>query len=213
VLAWLALAIVLFLAGCGEDEGDAAPAASATPPPAAQVRLARTLTAGGQVLVFRHAKTGTEIAGREVLGDCSTQRNLSVQGQAQARQLGRDMRALGVPVGTVLASPLCRTAETAQLAFGRARETRDLVSPGVVGTEADDRRRVRRLVALANTPPAAGTTTVLVTHTGNIGGAFGEETVQEGEALVLAPVAGAARPRLVGRVGVEDWVPLRTALG
>ena len=42
---------------------------------------------------------------RPDLYDPTTQRNLSDDGRDQARQLGRAIRRLGIPVGTVLASP------------------------------------------------------------------------------------------------------------
>ena len=51
--------------------------------------------------------------------------------------------------------------------------------------------------------PPAGENTVLVTHTGNIGNALGEETVAEGETLVYGEGA-----ELVGRVPAEDWAGL-----
>ncbi len=49
---------------------------------------------------------------------------------------------------------------------------------------------------------------MLVTHTGNIGAAFGEETVQEGETLLYRPGA-----KLVGRVRAEEWAELASSAG
>lgn len=108
------------------------------------------------------------------------------------------MRELGVPVGEVRASPLCRTRETAELAFGRVRLDRSLITPGLVGTVEDDDRRARRLRRAVDQPPPPGLSTVLVTHTGNLGGAF-DESVVEGEVLAFA------RGRLVGRIRPEAW--------
>ena len=113
------------------------------------------------------------------------------------------MRALKIPVGDVRASPLCRARDTARLAFDRVELDRDLISPGVIGTEADDRRRAAALEKLAANPPPEGENTILVTHTGNIGSALGEETVAEGEALVYG-----AGGKLVGRVTAEEWAEL-----
>ena len=47
--------------------------------------------------------------------DCSTQRNLSEKGREQARQIGDRFRARQIRIGKVLASPLCRTRQTAAL--------------------------------------------------------------------------------------------------
>ena len=152
---------------------------------------------------MRHTKTETATDEVEVLGDCAQQRNLSDAGRAQARRIGRDIKALGVPVRTVLASPLCRAEETAELAFGKSSTRMMLVSPGVTGTVEDDDRRVAKLRAMTSAPE--GTATVLVTHTGNIGGAF-EQSVEEGDVLVYRD------GKLLGTVKPGDWVRLKAAL-
>jgi phosphohistidine phosphatase SixA len=188
------LALLALAAGCG---GDDEPAASSK-----DTALAKALQDGGVVLVMRHAKADTT-TGHEVLGDCSTQRNLTVEGREQARQIGREIKAVGVPVKQVQASPLCRAKETADLAFGHSKPSMVLVSPGVEGTLADDKRRIRKLRSMASAP--AGEATVMVTHIGNIGGAFHEETVPEGGVLVLRD------GKLLGVVKPEDWKRLEDA--
>ena len=188
--ALLALLAVLALAGCGDDD----PALTGRD----QV-LATALRDGGVVLVMRHAKTETATDETEVLGDCGRQRNLSEEGREQARAIGRDIEALGVPVDEVRASPLCRAKETADLAFGRSTVDETLVSPGVTGTIEDDDRRIAQLKEMASAP--AGKVTVLVTHTGNIGGAF-DQSVEEGDALVLRD------GNVLGVVGPSDWARL-----
>jgi phosphohistidine phosphatase SixA len=190
----LALAVLAAVAaGCGEDE----------PAPAQQQpSIVETLREGGLVLVVRHAKTDAEINQQELLRSCAFQRNLSEAGREQAREIGEAIRALRIPIGDVRSSPMCRTRDTARLAFGRVTLDRDLLSPGVIGTEADDERRAQRLSVMVQNPPPAGENTVLVTHTGNIGPALGEETVQEGDVLVYDG------GELVGRVESERWAEL-----
>lgn len=72
------------------------------------------------MVLYRHALApgGGDPPGL-TLGDCSTQRNLSDEGRAQARRLGERLREhLGAHrVTAVWASPWCRTLETARLAF------------------------------------------------------------------------------------------------
>jgi broad specificity phosphatase PhoE len=186
----LLLAVLALAAGCGDDEP-------------AQDPLVRTLQQGGNVLVVRHATADAEINRQERLRSCGLQRNLTEQGREQARAIGEGIRALRIPIGDVRASPLCRTRDTARLAFGHVTLDRELVSPGVIGTEADDARRARALHALVEDQPPAGENTVLVTHTGNIGAGLGEETVQEGELLAYGEGG-----RLVGRVRAEEWLAL-----
>jgi phosphohistidine phosphatase SixA len=186
--ALLALLAVLALAGCGSDD---------EPQLTGKERvLATALRDGGVVLVMRHTKTETATDEVEVLGDCGKQRNLSEEGREQARRIGRDVEALGVPVAEVRASPLCRAKETADLAFGRSTVDKVLVSPGVTGTIEDDDRRIAQLERMTSAPP--GKVTVLVTHTGNIGGAF-DQSVEEGDTLVFRD------GHLLGVVRPGDW--------
>ncbi len=200
--ALLLVAAVVLLAGCGG--GDGGTATTAAPDP-----LVSALRAGGLTLVMRHATTdATVVNGRERIGSCARQRNLTEAGREQARAIGRAVRALRIPIDEVRASPLCRTRETAELAFGRATLDRGLVTPGVLGTEADDRRRGRALRRRVQRGTAPGGDDVLVTHTGTIGEAFGEVTVEEGEALVFARGG-----RLVDRIPAERWARLVSAAG
>jgi phosphohistidine phosphatase SixA len=185
----LALAAIV---GCGEDE-----------PAAEDVELARALKAGGVALVMRHAITEPQTDRVEEVGDCTTQRNLTDEGRDQARQIGRDVDELGVPVDEVLTSPLCRTTETAELAFGNATPSMALLSAAEEATPEDE-RRIRRLEEMDTAPD--GSAKVLVTHTGNIGGAYGE-SVQEGDVVVVRD------DEVIGIVGADDWERLIEAAG
>jgi phosphohistidine phosphatase SixA len=194
VVLLLALAAPI-LAACGD--GDEASSAAATTP------IVRSLQAGGHTLLMRHAPADAAINQQELLRSCATQRNLTVAGREQARAIGRAIRALRIPIGQVRASPLCRTRDTARLAFGRATLDAMLVNTGIVGTLGDDKRRGDALRAFVRRPPQVGENTVLVTHTPNISAASGEEDVAEGEMLVLGRGG-----RIVGRVEAGQWPAL-----
>jgi phosphohistidine phosphatase SixA len=69
-----------------------------------------------QVLLVHHATADQGSDARRVVFDnCETQRNLSEQGRIEARQMGANLRELGFRITKVIASPFCRTLETAQL--------------------------------------------------------------------------------------------------
>jgi len=191
----IVVATLLLAAGCGERER---PARAADP-------LVVALQRGGLTLVVRHARTDATTDRRERLGSCAQQRNLTAAGREQARAMGRAIRALRIPIGEVRASPLCRTRETAELAFGRATLDRALVTPGLLGTDADDVRRGRALRARVAREDGHGPNAVLVTHTGTLRAAFGTltETIAEGEAFVFGRGG-----RVLGRVEAERWTEL-----
>jgi phosphohistidine phosphatase SixA len=192
-LALAVLAVALFAAF-------AATAASSADP-----SLGAELRRGGLVLVVRHAATDFSKPDQDpvVLDDCSTQRNLSARGQVQAQAIGHHARRLGLRIGPVLASPYCRTLETARLAFGRARASRALLNTIAEKHDARWRRQIRAARKLFGTKPRPGTVTVLVTHGILVVEAAGLELL-EGETVVLRPL-GNSRFRPIGRILASDW--------
>ena len=74
------------------------------------------LRAGGHFALIRHAVApGTLDPPGFRLDDCSTQRNLSAEGRAQAARIGDLFRANGIAAARVLSSQWCRCTETATL--------------------------------------------------------------------------------------------------
>ena len=181
----------------------AALAQSATTPALGGADLLAALRAGGHVLYFRHADTDHSQNDQRMTSveDCTTQRNLSEPGREHARALGDAIHALSIPIGPVLASPLCRTVETAMLAFGAARKSPAVreggpLPPGRPG-------RFPALRALLSTPVAPGTNTVVVGHAYPYYTLVGGQYLSEGEADVLRPRG--ADFEVVARVGLAQW--------
>jgi phosphohistidine phosphatase SixA len=164
--------------------------------------LVAELRRGGLVLACRHAKTDRSKQDAEPLDltDRTRQRNLSEAGEAQARELGEAMRALEVPIGAVLTSPLFRTRESAQLAFGRAKDQDELR----IGSKED-------LRPLLSAVPEAGTNGVLMTHNGRLMGAlrvFKSSEIAEGDCVIIRPAQGGFT--ILARLAPADWRRLRT---
>lgn len=147
----------------------------------------QTLKAPGAIVLFRHALApgGGDPAGF-VVGDCSTQRNLSDEGRQQAQRIGEVLRRNGVRVTGVWHSAWCRTRDTAQLAFP------DLAAPAlrpepVFNSFFNDRNEepaqtaaARRLLVGWRGPG----TLVVVTHQVNITALTGI-VPQSGEGVIL----------------------------
>lgn len=195
------LAAVVALAvgsGCGDDDDRAADAPAARAP---QVPVER-LREGGYVVVFRHAATDTGMDTTDDLSDCSRQRNLNAEGRRQSREIGAAFERLDIPVGRVLASPFCRTRDTARIAFDRVKPSRALLSVEFFASPREGRRRgLRRLL---KAEPPDGTNTVLVTHGSAIFEAT-ERDPEEGEAVIVEPGRGKRGFAVVAAVPAGEW--------
>jgi Histidine phosphatase superfamily (branch 1) len=189
----------------------AAFAAQADADATAKPALTRALQAGGLVLVLRHTATDFSKPDEEPidLADCATQRNLSQQGRADARAIGRGVRRLDLHISAVLTSAFCRTRETARLAFGRAQLTPALLNTITAAHDARWQAQMRAVRRLFGTRPTPGSVKVLVTHGVVVSDATGL-TLEEGETLVLRPL-DSSRFRLLGRILPREWRMLAAA--
>lgn len=197
-LASWALTAVLFVVASG-------PAAAQTTrsPMLSGAELLAALRAGGFIIYFRHADTNfkqTDV--RPVnLADCTQQRNLTDKGREHARNIGAAIRALAIPVGPVLASPMCRTIETAELAFGSAERSMTVIDAGPTPPGSPDRYAALR--AMLSMPRPAGGNTVIVGHAYPMYTLIGGQYLEEGQAAVVRPQG--AGFEVVARVGLNDW--------
>jgi phosphohistidine phosphatase SixA len=195
-------------AGCGlgsddDDSGGGRGSAASGRGERVSGALVERLRRGGYVIALRHAATdptATDTTGDPY--DCSRQRNLNAKGRRQARVIGRAFRRLGIPVGRVLASPFCRTRDTARLAFGHLRPSRALLSADTLGDGDAGHSQRARFRRLLDRPPRRGANTILVSHGSAIDSATGE-SVAEGEAVIVAPRRG--RFQVVATVPADGW--------
>jgi phosphohistidine phosphatase SixA len=158
---------------------------------AADGDAAALLREGGVVFALRHALApGTFDPPQFKLGDCSTQRNLSDEGRAQARRIGEWFKARSLQPTRVRSSPWCRCVDTATLAFGTADTWAALGSPRGASetTNAESLGQLRRAVAQARVQ--RGRFEVWVTHMFVLSDLVGTGSAS-GEGLVLkADAAG-----------------------
>ena len=161
---------------------------------------------GGYVLYFRHAATDFSQNDEKMKGyeDCASQRNLTDNGRADARAAGAAIRELRIPVERVLASPFCRTVETAQLLFGRAERMPE-VRGGPTAPAGSERYAALRKILATPVPPR--TNLVVVSHGNPFYSVAGPPYLAEGEAAVIRPLG--ADFRVVARIRIDDWETLK----
>ena len=167
-------------------------------PAQADEALWDALRGGGHVLYVRHSLTEPGFGDPPgfKLEDCSTQRNLSEEGRAQARRLGRALAERKVPIGEVLSSPWCRCLETARLAFGRAKAWAPLSNLHGRHENAEGQVRAIRPRVAAH---EGKDNLVLVAH-GSVAAALIGEHPAMGELLVLKPQPDGFR--VAGRLSI-----------
>jgi phosphohistidine phosphatase SixA len=164
--------------------------------------LMNALRSGGYSVLLRHARTDYSVQEprSSVPPERSAQRNLSDDGVRDAALIGAVFRKYGVAFAEIIASPMFRTVETAELVAGSPRTTMML----------RDFPSTPEQISLVRSAPKPGTNRLLVTHHFVIeqhvpGVRLG--AVGESEAAVIghAPDGGV---RLVGILSLEDWKAL-----
>ena len=158
--------------------------------------LVARLRQGGLVLFLRHADTRGEPCDRSFqVGDRAGQRNISPMGREQSAAIGRRIAELGIALESpVLAGPVYRARDTAEIAFGeaRVRVTGDLLADDYAGGRlAEVMAGHRRLLSA---PVAAGVNRMLVGHRTPLimiaGPAVGGRALPEGAFAVVEPGGG-----------------------
>ena len=173
------------------------------------------LREGGLVLYMRHTSTdfSQNDAAMTSYEDCAHQRNLTDKGRAEAREIGAQLKRLAIPVGQVLASPFCRTMETARLVFDRAQAMNE-VRGGPA--QPEDPPRYDELRKLLSTPVAKGENRVISSHGNPFHAVAGPPYLAEGEIAVVRPEVrpdGAMRFTVIARIRPQDWSGLRVSGG
>ncbi len=186
------------------------------------------LQKGGYIIYFRHGRTqldqvglesGNRAEGKINFARCDTQRNLSDEGRADLKAAGEAFRQAAIPLDKVLASPYCRTRETAAFLVGKP------VAGAAAGVRAGVREgvRVQELPLLASNPqadarpvqleqlfsqrPAPGKNTLIVAHGMTLRALTGF-AIGEGHALVLEP---GNFKTIVARIAPNEWAGVASA--
>lgn len=172
--------------------------------------LVDALHGGGYNVYFRHAATDwsqhdrVQRDGDWVSCDAARMRQLSDRGRATARSIGAAIRALAIPVAEILASPYCRTMETARLmGLGAVQPSTDVINLRVADRFGGAQAVIATARRLLATAPADGTNRVIVAH-GNVARDATPVYPDEAEAVVFQP-DGRGGFRVVGRLTPAQW--------
>jgi hypothetical protein len=181
------------------------PAAGRSALPAASMsgqQLLSELRKGGYVIYFRHTSTdfSRDDSRARSDDDCDNQRPLTDKGREEARQIGVAFRELKIPIERVLASPRCRTMETALLAFGKPEKSSEVRAGPSAPDSAD---RYAPLRTLLSTPVKSGANIVVASHGNPFYATAGAPYLAEGEAAVIRPLGKDFE--IVARVRHDGW--------
>jgi phosphohistidine phosphatase SixA len=155
---------------------------------------------GSHVALMRHAEApgGAGDPPGFRLDDCTTQRNLSARGRADAQAVGQKLRAKGVAVAKLLSSPWCRCVDTARLLDLGPVEVEPTFSN--VFVLADQRRALTAGAKAIITGWTGPETLLIVTHGANIQALVGFNPASGEIVVVAAAPDGAIRE--IGRIPV-----------
>lgn len=148
------------------------------------------LAEGGKVVLMRHAsvKQGRD-NGDSFLRDpsCKKERNLSKEGEREARTIGEMFRERKIPVSEVRYSPFCRTSDTAKIAFASGTPAEYLSLLEILGQDEAAAQTVK-LNQVIGSYVGKGNL-ILITHEPNIN-AVSFVTMKHSDFLVLQPTGG-----------------------
>lgn len=162
----------------------------------------QALRDGGKVILMRHAAVEPGRGkGNPLLRDpgCAKERNLSSQGREEAAKIGEAFTRRSIRIGDVLASPYCRTMDTAKIAFGQGTPAEFLSL--LEGLTPEDAAKNTAATAERIGAYSGSANLVMVSHEPNIA-AISFDLLGTGEMLVLQPRGGSDFD-VIGKIGAE----------
>lgn len=176
--------------------------------------LIHSLRQGGYILYVRHGAASVgEDSPNVDFNDCSTQKNLSEAGKRQAAEFGEALRRLQIPIqAPVVASPFCRTKETAELAFGKDKVQIDsfwvrIYNLGGSLPSAEQQAILGDLTSVLEAAPTPGVNKVIVAHSFPRGVGLGEITNLG--TIIIKPKGQGKGFEVVGGFTLEDLLNQR----
>ena len=131
----------------------------------ASENIVEILKKGGNIIFIRHAiAPGNGDPPNFDISNCSTQRNLSKDGELQALQIGKFFKKNDIKFTKVLSSEWCRCKDTAKYAFGEYKEFTALNSTFQSPFDKNEGKQLKELYNYVKKWNGNGKNLVFITH-------------------------------------------------
>lgn len=164
---------------------------------------------GGYILYSRHGEANIgEDSPNLNFNDCNTQRNLSKKGRMEAIEYGDRLRSLQVSINyPIIASPFCRTIETAALAFGKQNVMIDPFWYDVYRLSGnlslyEQNRILKNMQSRLEKIPPKGMNTVIIAHGLPNGIGFG--AIDDMGTVIIRPLGIGKGYEIVDKLRLQD---------
>ena len=162
------------------------------------------LKQGGYVILIRHGAVDNLSRSTSPDADfegCEGQYNLTDEGRDLVKHLGNSLRKRKIPIGGVLASPLCRTRDTARIAFGAFRVF-PLLEP-LPESDLEDRQQRIDAITRVIADHKGRDNLVLITHEPNIDALTLE--VADFATMVVVKPDGKGGFKVIRKLPPNEW--------
>jgi len=177
--------------------------------------LLEALRGGGLNIYFRHAETDWSQSDHVTKlwdwrsCDPKRMRQLSSAGVATAKRIGAAMRALKIPVGSVMSSEYCRAEQTANLLdLGKVTPTLEIMNMRAADYVGGRKAVIQRARIVLATAPPKGTNRVIVGHGNLLRDATDVYPDEAGSGVFRPKPGGDLGFELVATLTWQDWVRL-----
>ncbi|MBI6875642.1 histidine phosphatase family protein [Clostridium aciditolerans] len=171
------------------------------------------LRKGGYILYARHGEATVGIDQPNLnFWNCFTQRNLSELGRRQAVYYGQILRNLRIPISyPIIASPFCRTIETAQLAFGSANVQIDPFLFEIYRLDenlssAEQKRILDSLDSRLEIKPPQGSNKIIIAHSFPKGISLGQ--IPNMGTVIVKPLGEGHGYEIIDKLSLSDLAKL-----
>lgn len=169
--------------------------------------MIQELRKGGYVLYMRHGPTDssrTDRVPKVDLNDCATQRPLTAEGRKVAARVGKAILEARIPIGEIIASPMCRAKESAAAAFTQPFSLDEDLLYTANLTDEEKKPKIEKLKEYLSAPVPNGKNRVLVAHAPNMMDVMDYFVKPEAAVVVIQPL-GDGKFDYIATINPQQW--------